>query len=182
VSIIRPAGCCKQRWKRLANKGRLQQCHGFSLLEVLIAAVVFSFGLAGVAALLLSAIGGSAQARHEGMVAIAAANLAEQLRLNPTASDRYVNPPKVISRLCQQATPCTPAQQADYDYALWRLQLTDNIPSATGLVCQDTTPKDGTSGNTQCDGVGPMVIKIFWSGPAAAGQTENQHRFTLVAG
>lgn len=155
---------------------------GFSLLEVLIATTVFSLGLAGFAALLLSNIIGSTQARREGIAATAAASLAEQIRLNPVALNRYLDPPENISKICEGESQCTPEQQADYDFRLWQLELADRIHNARGLVCRDETPQDGIEGNAHCDGAGPLVIKIFWSGRDNAQQGESaRHRFTLEA-
>jgi len=153
---------------------------GFSLLEVLIATTVFSFGLAGFAALLLTSIIGSTQARRESIAAVAAASLSEQIRLNPIAIQRYLDPPSTISKICTGQYQCTPEQQADYDFKLWQLELADSIQNARGLICRDETPQDGVEGNSHCDGLGPLVIKIFWSGQANDNSGEsNQHRFTL---
>ena len=153
---------------------------GFSLIEVLVASTVFSLGLAGFTALLLSSIIGSAQARREGIASMAAASLAEQVRLNPLAIDRYLNPPKNISRICAGNHSCTPEQQADYDFRFWQLELADNIRNARGLVCRDETPRDGIEGSSHCDGTGPLVIKIFWSDQEADSMSgASQHRFTL---
>ena len=155
-------------------------CSGFSLLEVLIASTVFSLGLAGSAALLLTSIIGSAQARRQGIASMAAASLAEQIRLNPVALDHYLNPPEYVSRICSGDNQCTPEQQADFDYRLWQLELADSIPNARGLVCRDATPRDGVEGNGQCDGTGPLVIKIFWNDlNSDADDGENQQRLTL---
>ena len=156
---------------------------GFSLLEVLVAGAVFSFGLAGLTALLLVSIIGSAQARHEGIASIAAANLAEQIRLNPVALERYLNPPETISRICLGDDQCTAEQQADYDFGLWRVELADRIKNASGTVCHDSTPQDGVEGSNHCDGTGPLVIKIFWSGPGEVNaRNAGQQRFILEIG
>jgi len=153
---------------------------GFSLLEVLVAATVFSLGLAGFAALLLSSITGSAQARWEGIASMAAASLSEQIRLNPDALDRYLNPPEYVSRICTGNDQCTPEQQADFDFRFWQLELADRIQNARGLVCHDGTPQDGVEGNGHCDGTGPLVIKIFWQGQGVDDNgNPRQHRFTL---
>jgi len=155
-------------------------CSGFSLLEVLIASTVFSLGLAGFAALLLTSIIGSTQARREGIAAMAAASLSEQIRMNPVAMDRYLNPAENISIICAGGNQCTPEQQADYDFKLWQLELADSIQNASGLVCRDETPQDGVEGNDQCDGSGPPVIKIFWYSQGNVEISESgQHRFTL---
>ena len=153
---------------------------GFSLLEVLIASTVFSVGLAGFAALLLTSIIGSTQARREGIAAIAAASLSEQIRMNPVALNRYLDPAESVSVICSGENQCTPEQQADYDYRLWRIELADSIKNATGLVCRDKTSGDGDQGNAQCDGSGPLVIKIFWYGQGNIEEGESgQHRFSL---
>ena len=153
---------------------------GFSLLEVLVACTVFSLGLAGFAAMLLTSIIGSTHARREGIAAMAAADLSEQIRLNPAALHRYLDPPEYISRICTGETQCTPEQQADYDLRFWQLELADSIPNARGLVCRDETPEDGVEGNSHCDGTGPLVIKIFWSGQGNHELGESsQHRYTL---
>ena len=155
---------------------------GFSLIEVLIASTVFSLGLAGFAALLLTSMTGSAQARREGIAAISAANLSEQIRANPVALNRYLAPPENISLMCTGDNRSSPEQQADYDFKLWRLDLADSIQNARGLVCRDETPWDGVEGDAHCDGTGPLVIKIFWQGHANSSTGEPGHyRFTLEA-
>ena len=173
----------------MQESGRIQRvkvqkygfaCSGFSLLEVLIASTIFSLGLAGFAALLLASIISSGEARREGMASMAAANLSEQVRMNPPALDRYLNPPEYVSRICSGDDLCTPEQQADYDFRLWQLELADSIPNARGLVCHDETPEDGVEGNSLCDGAGPLVIKIFWRGQNTDDNSEvPQRRYTL---
>ena len=153
---------------------------GFSLIEVLVASTVFSLGLAGFAALLLASIISSAEARRESIASMAAASLSEQLRMNPAALDRYLNPPEYVSRICSGENLCTPDQQADYDFRLWQLELADSIKNARGLICHDGTPQDGVEGDNHCDGASPLVIKIFWRGQSADENGDStQHRFTL---
>ena len=153
---------------------------GFSLIEVLVASTVFSLGLAGFTALLLSSIISSAEARRDGIAAMAAASLSEQLRLNPLALDRYLDPPETVALVCNGDISCTPEQKADYDFKLWQLELADNIQNARGLICRDGTPTDGVNGDTRCDGSGPLVIKIFWRGQGTDESDESkQHRYTL---
>ena len=154
--------------------------NGFSLIEVLIASTIFSLGLAGFTTLLLTSIINSTEARRQGIASVAAANLAEQIRLYPSVIARYLDPPEQISKICTGSKFCTPEQQADYDFRLWQLDLADSIPNARGLVCHDETPTDGIEGNSHCDGAGPLVIKIFWNGRNRNDQGDaNIHRFTL---
>jgi len=153
---------------------------GFSLIEVLVASTIFSMGLAGLAALLLVNIISSADARSEGIATMAAASLAEQIRLNPVAVSQYLNPPETISTICTGVDICTPGQQADYDFRLWQVELAGAIKSARGLVCHDATPLDGVEGDDHCDGAGPLVIKIFWDSSGKGADTDmHHHRFVL---
>ena len=169
-----------QYTKRTRTVGSRYANRGFSLIEVLIASLVFTLGLAGFSALLLSSMIGATQARREGMAAIAAANLAEQMRLNPAAVDNYLHPPEYVSKICAGETLCSPARQADYDFRFWQLELADRIRHARGLVCRDHTPDDGNAENEQCDGSGPLVIKIFWSRqPAGTTDAPVQYRYVL---
>lgn len=137
---------------------------GFSLLEVLVAGTIFSFGLAGFSGLLLCSVAGASEARIEAAATLAASSLSEHVRLNPAARDRFPDPPAVVSTICEGVTVCTPEQQADYDFKLWRAELADSIRNARGLVCRDGTPQDGGEGHALCDGAGPLVIKIIWPG------------------
>lgn len=170
----------RRRYHRAGNLGQKPRSSGFSLLEVLIASTIFSLGLAGFAAMLLTSIIGSTQARREGIAAIAAASLSEQIRLNPAGLGRYLNPPENISTICFGEIQCTPEQQADYDFRLWQLELADSIQDARGLVCRDGTPQDGDDAEDQCDGSGPLIIKILWHGKSSVELPEpTHHRFTL---
>jgi type IV pilus assembly protein PilV len=167
-------------YRRSGNQRPKSRSSGFSLLEVLIASMVFSLGLAGFAALLLTSIIGSTQARREGIAAIAAASLSEQIRLNPTGLNRYLDPPENISKLCAGENQCTPQQQADYDFRLWQLELADSIQNARGLVCRDETPNDGDEKDDQCDGGGPLIIKILWHGQSSVDMPEpTRHNYTF---
>jgi type IV pilus assembly protein PilV len=164
----------------LTQHGIVSRISGFSLLEVLIASLVFSFGLAGFAGLLLASISGASAARSDGTAALAATSLAEQLRMNPTAMPRYLAPPELVFRICNGTVVCTPAQQADYDFRLWQIELANSIRGARGLVCHDGTPQDGGEGNARCDGAGPLVIKIFWPGLRDESDGRpRQHRYVM---
>ena len=65
---------------------------GFSLIEVTIAAAIFSMGLGGLSLLLLTAVMGTAEASHQTIAATRASSLAEMIAMNSAASGHYVNP------------------------------------------------------------------------------------------
>lgn len=161
----------------------LKKYSGFSLLEVLLASLIFSFGLAGFSSLLLASMAGATEARVEGAAILAAASLSEQLRMNPSALDRYTDPPDLVTVTCDGSIECGTKEQADYDFRLWQIELADRIRNARGLVCRDGTPQDGGEGNAKCDGSGPLVIKIFWPGlRTGADGGVRQHRYVVEVG
>ena len=159
---------------------KLRKQRGFSLIEVLVAATVFTIGLAGFSALLVSNIVAAAQAREKGIAAISASSLSEQIQQNPVALKQYLDPPKYVSKICAVNVTCSPEQLADYNFRLWQLELADRIRNARGLVCRDETPEDGVEGNAHCDGTGPLVIKIFWQNRGSEnGKGTKQFRYSL---
>jgi type IV pilus assembly protein PilV len=134
---------------------------GFSLIETLVAMTVFSFGMSGMAALMLSAAGGMSEAEHHGMAHLHAANMAATLQLSPAALEHLANPPQ-SSPLCFEDASCTAEDWLIGQYMLWRSQVTLDLPAGAGVVCRDSTPMDGDASAPACDGSGPAVSKVFW--------------------
>jgi type IV pilus assembly protein PilV len=134
---------------------------GFSLIEVLIAAAIFSIGLGGLSLLLLTAVMGTAEAGHQTFATNKANSLAEMISMNSSASSHYINPPPG-SGLCVIGEVCSGAQLAAADLGHWLGELALQLPRGTGMVCRDSTPDDGHSANPACDGAGSLVIKVFW--------------------
>ncbi len=134
---------------------------GFSLIEVLIAAAIFSTGLGGLSLLLLSAVMGTAEAGHQTFATNKASSLAEMISMNSVASSHYINP-LPGSGPCVIGEDCSGAQLAAADLDHWLGELAYQLPRGSGLVCRDSTPDDGHSANPACDGAGSLVIKVFW--------------------
>jgi hypothetical protein len=102
------------------------------------------------------------------------------MRMNPGSIERLLQPVEYISKICNRDASCSPAQQADYDFRLWQLELSDRIPGARGVVCRDQTPEDGNRADSNCDDSGPLVIKIFWEGrPSGKSKSPVQRRVVL---
>jgi Tfp pilus assembly protein PilV len=66
------------------------------LIEMLVATTVFSFGMGGMAALMLSAAGGMAEAEHESQSHLHAAAMAASLQLSPAALEHLAIPPPSV--------------------------------------------------------------------------------------
>jgi type IV pilus assembly protein PilV len=138
---------------------------GFSLVEVMVAAVVFSMGLGGLSLMLMTAVHGTIEARNQTEAAMHASSLAELILLNPASTGHYINPPPLTETACAEPPSCSGANWAARNLASWQEQLQQSLAGATGLVCLDSSPNDGNATAPACDGIGRAVVKVFWSEP-----------------
>ena len=113
---------------------------GFTLLEVLIAVVVLSIGLLGIAS--LQAVG--QRSNHSAYLRSQATALAydmiDRMRANmvgvqggsynaiDTTAGSYTDPG------CASGTTCSAAQMAQYDMYDWQQELSTQLPSGNGTV------------------------------------------------
>lgn len=140
---------------------------GFTLIEVMVAAAIFSLGLAGLSLMLMLAVHGTAEARNRTTAVAQAASLAELILLNPAAVGHYMAPAPATTD-CIGDVPCSGAEWATGNFARWQYDLQQNLTHAEGLVCRDATPHDGTPDAPACDGAGQPVVKVFWREPGLA--------------
>jgi type IV pilus assembly protein PilV len=121
--------------KQYNSHSRLQS--GFTLLEVMIALVIFSIGLLGLAGLQAGGLRSNTQAQLRTIATIQAYDMAERIRSNPRGVvDGDYN-------ALDDATPtagdcisntCTAAEMATYDYYEWELNTQNVLPSGHGTV------------------------------------------------
>lgn len=120
-------------------RGPIANNHGFTLLEILIAVVVLSIGLLGIAG--LQAVG--QQSNHSAYLRSQATALAydmiDRMRANnagvasgdydtiDTTANTYTDPG------CASAT-CSSAQMAQYDMYDWQQELANQLPTGNGKV------------------------------------------------
>ena len=135
---------------------------GFSLIEVTLAAAIFSMGLSGLSLFLLTAVTGTAEAGHQTMATTKAGSLAELITLNSEALGHYVNPLPEVAEACVELGDCSREQLASLELGAWQRDLSEELPGGRGLVCRDSTPDDGDADDDACDGAGGLVVKVFW--------------------
>jgi len=138
---------------------------GFSLLEVMVAGVVASLGLSGLAALLIASVSGTTQAEHHTVALLLATELAELMSISPDDPGVWLAEPPESAPECGLASGCTAAQFAARNYLDWRLRTALDLPQGAGLACRDSSPDDGDAALPACDGAGSLVVKLFWTGP-----------------
>lgn len=155
---------------------------GFTLIEVLIAIVIFSFAMLGLAGLQLNSVKYNQSSGFRSIAAQRAYEIADRMRANRQAYDNgdyftqlaTTTPPDPANPPCSQEVPgggtqtittgCTSAQVAQDDAFQWQTLNSRLLPSGQGVVCRDTTPNDGTPSAPACDGAGNrIVIKVWWN-------------------
>lgn len=144
------------------NRTPYIRIRGFTLMEVLVALVIISIGLLGIAAMQASAITSTHASQTESLVSIEARSLADAMQANPnywaggnfpTSAFTVAGPATGSSTgtvtdaglgatvpSCA-STACTDIQLAAYDVQTWGAQLNTQIPGATGhILCTTAAP------------------------------------------
>ena len=127
---------------------------GVSLVEVLVAILVTTVGLLGVAALDALALRGHQQSVHLTTAALRARELADRIHANPVAAQhgQYVfnatpaSPPDCL------AASCTPAELAQFDFAEWNTTNALVLPAGSGTISLDAVTGVHTITLTWTDG------------------------------
>lgn len=139
---------------------------GFTLIEVLVSALILSIGLIGVAGVQALSLKNNQSAYMRSQASALAYDLADRMRTNVEGANAgFYDPGQAASNAsCGVPAGCTPQQAARNDLAEWIGAVALHLPMGTGFVCIDSTPYDGTSvANPQCDGVGTQhSVKIWW--------------------
>lgn len=108
----------------------LRKSKGFSLVEVLIALVIMSVGMLGIAGLYVHSMqaGRTSMLRHHAVTL--AGDIADRIRANPTAGAAYEAAPGANTTcVAPQNANCNAAQMAAQDILLWRAQALDFLPA-----------------------------------------------------
>jgi len=113
---------------------------GFTLLEVLIALLIFSFGLLGLAGLLVVSVQTNHSAYLRTQASFLAQTMADRMRANVIGiwgnayNGTYTSGSGGATSSCLNTASCTPAQVAARDTRIWSTQLGDFLPSSSGII------------------------------------------------
>jgi type IV pilus assembly protein PilV len=115
---------------------------GVSLIEVLMAVLIFCIGLIGLAGLLVMATRSNHTAYIRTQVTFLAGSMADRMRANPYAVwenkyDSDVYPLTLTETKCDATTSCAPENVAKRDQWLWSTMLKDSLPGVgkTSIKC-----------------------------------------------
>lgn len=108
--------------------------HGFSLIEVLVAVIIFAVGLLGMLALQTSSTAMGRSANYRLQAFSLAQDMAERIQANATVDAQTVYTAAVLLTPPDcSANPCSPANIASSDIASWN-SLIAALPGGTGTI------------------------------------------------
>ena len=152
---------------------------GTTLIEILVAVVLFAVSLAGMAALAISAVRSTADGQFVSQATILADELADTMRGNLAGyeTSQFIAIPGAPEQACEPGDECSPQDQTRYDTHKWLAHVGEALPAGTAVLCMDSTPDDGQPDEPACDGAGMNTIKIFWRDSNAAGSLAEGEQF-----
>lgn len=147
-------------------------CEGFSLVETLVALVVLSIGMLGIAALHVEGLRSARTALTRTNAVALAADMADRIRANRTAKAEYeaaVTSADTNANCVPGGAGCTAAQLARHDKAVWLGAIQNALPGGTGTIdCVDPAAVPAT-----------YTITITWS--EVGSETPSSYTLTIQA-
>ncbi len=166
------------RWLALRTSSALAQ-DGFTLVEILVAIVVLSFGVLGVVGMQAAALQSNRSARNQSIAVALGRELGDMMRGNkgvalatsstdnPYLIANYTGTAPTITANCFTGACATPKAVAQYDMDQWLARVKAALPQARVVVCFDDTPYGSTTGQPQwaCNSAAnqTLVVKIGWT-------------------
>ena len=144
----------------MSRPGNPLRARGFSLIEVLVATVVLSVGLLGLAALQVSGLRVGQSSFYRAQAAQFASDMADRARANPGQA-------ATCTLAITAPTPTSPTTACQRDLAGWRARLS-SLPGGTGAVAvqQNVNNMDA------------LTITVRWDDSRGGGATTTD--FVLV--
>lgn len=111
---------------------------GFTLLEVMVALLIFSIGLLGLVGLQSAAIQDNGRAFNRLQANLLAYDMLDRMRANRDAAINGSydigtgSPPSATA--CTGSTTCSSAQMASYDKSEWKQSVANAFPNGDGSV------------------------------------------------
>jgi type IV pilus assembly protein PilV len=161
---------------------------GFTLIEVLIAIVIFSIGLLGIASLQIAGMRFTHGSQLRSVATLQAESIVDLMRANTFGvrngfyNKAVTGMPTNFTTDCSTAT-CNAQDRATFDLVTWNQSTTGQprqandevLPQGTGIVCRDSTPDDGDATGWDCDNLGNVyAVKIQWQERAVGAEDTGQ--------
>lgn len=114
-----------------------RKTRGFSLIEVMVALLIFSIGLMGMAGLMVLSVKTNQSAFLRTQASFLAQAMADRMRSNMGLINSYNGSYSAATAgadPCAGGAVCAPADMVARDQAVWSQQLVDSLPNPTATV------------------------------------------------
>ena len=120
------------------QQNTIKRAGGFTLVEVLIALIILSVGMLGIAGLYVHSMKAVRTSLFRHHAVTLAGDVADRIRANPRAAAVYALAGS-NNNCVNGGVNCTPGQMAANDIFLWDQQATDTLPNGTVTVVFDNS-------------------------------------------
>ena len=171
--------------KQTAASMRSKASKGFTLIEVLIALVIFTIGLMGLAAMMVTSV----KTNHSSYLRTQAGHLAQamadRMRSNLGQVNAYngsYNPLIGVANPCGSTAPCPPVQLVQRDLSVWLGQIRALLPNpAAQIECNVVTLGAGVQiGAAPYNGVCTIWLRWDESSLREGAATRDRMEFAWV--
>jgi len=153
-----------------SRRRRVFHVRGFSIVEALVALVVLSVGMLGIAALYVESLRAGRTAVYRTQAVNLAADMADRIRANRAATNWALpvgaNPAEHLECINGGVT-CTPEQLAEGDQFSWRKSINDELPGNGATPASGTIDVDAVASPPQYQ----ITVTWFEPGGDPAGST-----------
>ena len=153
---------------------------GVSLIEVLIAVLIFSIGLIGIAGLLVMATGANHSAYLRTQAEYLAQNMADRMSANPVGvwNGDYNESGYPVTETQDCSSGCTAAQLATHDKQRWSSQLQAFLPDvAASVSCGNTSslvPSETQLNTRRPPYSGSCAMTISWAARGSGAESDRK--------
>lgn len=143
---------------------------GFSLIEVLIAIVIFAFALLGIAGVMTISIRSNHNGYLRSQAIIASNNVTSRMRANVAGlwAGKYNTTAESLEIKCDSTHHCSREELATYDIYQWRLMVSQMLPNGEGTItCETPSLPVGILSSGLWEATPPFAgtctIQVSWS-------------------
>jgi type IV pilus assembly protein PilV len=126
---------------------------GFTLLEVMVALLILSVGLLGLAGLQIAGLRSNQNSYYRLQATLLAQDLTERMRANEAGVGLGAYDAASAGDVDCTSAVCTPEQMAGYDLAQWQADIAKYLPGGVGVICK---------GAPDCGDGAAYTVKIRW--------------------
>lgn len=137
----------------IQHQNNFNRQQGFTLLEVMIALVIFAVGMIGLAGIQALSLENTHSSYARNQAILLAYEMADRMKANPTAGTAYEitvsTVPNKPGTVCD-TTACNNTEMAAYDKWQWKDALPKSLVSGKGSVINDPAGSDS------------YTITVYW--------------------